>query len=86
MAKAIKNKYKNIEFLIAGWNEEEEYKKIVAEYQEQGIVNYIGFRSDIHRWIKKCNCTVLPSHGGEKVFRMCCLRVQQVVVYVLAPN
>ena len=66
-AKAIKNKYKNIEFLIAGWNEEEEYKKIVAEYQEQGIVNYIGFRSDIDRWIKKCNCTVLPSHGGEGV-------------------
>ena len=61
------NKYKNIEFLIAGWNEEEEYKKIVAEYQEQGIVNYIGFRSDIDRWIKKCNCTVLPSHGGEGV-------------------
>lgn len=66
-AKIVKEKYPNTEFLIAGWNEEEKYKKIVADYQEKGIVNYIGFRSDIGDWIAKCNCTVLPSHGGEGV-------------------
>lgn len=66
-AKRIKEKYSNTEFIIAGWNEEEEYKKIVAEYHEQGIVNYIGFRDDLDDWIAKCHCTVLPSHGGEGV-------------------
>ena len=66
-AKTIKKEYPNTEFLIAGWNEEEEYKKIVADYQKQEIVNYIGFRNDIGDWIAKCNCTVLPSHGGEGV-------------------
>ena len=66
-AKRIKEKYPNTEFIIAGWNEEEEYKKIVGDYHEQGIVNYIGFRSDLDDWIAKCHCTVLPSHGGEGV-------------------
>ena len=66
-AKLIKQKYPNTEFLIAGWNEEEEYKTIVDEYHSEGIVNYIGFRKDIGEWIKKSHCTVLPSHGGEGV-------------------
>ncbi len=66
-ARIVHAKYPNTEFLIAGWNEEDEYKRIVAEYQEQGFVNYIGFRNDIGDWIAKCNCTVLPSHGGEGV-------------------
>jgi len=66
-AKLIKQKYPNTEFLIAGWNEEEEYKTIVGEYHSEGIVNYIGFRKDIGEWIKKSHCTVLPSHGGEGV-------------------
>lgn len=66
-AKRIKEKYSNVEFLIAGWNEEEKYKSLVEEYQEKGYVNYIGFRNDINDWIKKCHCTVLASHGGEGV-------------------
>lgn len=66
-AKKIKESYPNAEFVIAGWNEEEEYKKIVAEYHDQGIVNYIGFRDDLDDWIAKCHCTVLPSHGGEGI-------------------
>ncbi|MFQ7526578.1 MAG: hypothetical protein ACLRMN_02315 [Mediterraneibacter gnavus] len=47
------------------------------------MVNYIGFRSDIDRWIKKCNCTVLPSHGGEGVPNVLLESAKQVVVYVL---
>lgn len=66
-AKQVKKKYPNTEFIIAGWNEEDEYKSIVAEYQKQEIVNYIGFRDDIAAWVEKCNCTVLPSRGGEGV-------------------
>ena len=66
-AKAIHEKYPNTCFYIAGWNEEEEYKKIVAEYEKAGAVKYIGFRKDIDSWIRKCHCTILPSLGGEGV-------------------
>lgn len=66
-AKIIKQKYPNTEFIIAGWNEEEKYKKIVEEYQQEGYVNYIGFRKDISDWMKNTHCTILPSHGGEGV-------------------
>ncbi len=66
-AKTIHTKYPNTEFLIAGWNEEEGYKQIVADYQEKGYVNYIGFRKDISEWMKNTHCTILPSHGGEGV-------------------
>ena len=66
-AKIIKQKYPNTEFIIAGWNEEEKYKKIVEEYQQEGFVNYIGFRKDISDWMKDTHCTILPSHGGEGV-------------------
>jgi len=66
-AKRIKEKNSNVEFIIAGWNEEEKYKQVVADYHDAGIVNYIGFRDDISEWIKKSHCTVLPSRGGEGV-------------------
>ena len=66
-AKKIKSQYDNVEFLIAGWNEEEKYKKTVSEYCESGIVKYIGFRDDISTWLVATHCTVLPSRGGEGV-------------------
>ena len=66
-AKEIKTKYTNTRFYIAGWNEEEKYKRIVEEYHEKGFVQYLGFRKDINDWIVRCHCTVLPSHGGEGV-------------------
>lgn len=66
-AKAIHTRYPNTRFLIAGWNEEEKYKTIVAEYEKAGYVEYIGFRKDINDWVARCHCTILPSHGGEGV-------------------
>lgn len=66
-AEEIKREFPFVTFYIAGWNEEETYKEIVSEYEKKGVVSYIGFRKDIDEWIKKCHCTVLPSHGGEGV-------------------
>lgn len=66
-AKKIRAEYKNTHFYIAGWNEEEEYKRIVKEYEDAGAVEYIGFQKNISEWIEKCHCTILPSHGGEGV-------------------
>ena len=66
-AQKIKEKYSNVKFYIAGFNEEENYMRIIDEYDDKGIVEYLGFRSDIVNCIEKCHCTVLPSHGGEGV-------------------
>lgn len=62
-AKRIREKYPNTEFIIAGWNEDAEYKPIVEDYMNKGYVNYIGFRKDIKDWIRDTHCTVLPSFG-----------------------
>lgn len=66
-AKVIKGKYSNANFYVAGFVEEEKYKAIIDEYNEKGIIKYIGFQKNIKEWIKKMHCTVLPSHGGEGV-------------------
>lgn len=66
-AEAIKKKYPNTMFYIAGWTEEKQYVDIVKKYQDRGIVQYIGFRKDINDWIQRSTCVVLPSHGGEGI-------------------
>jgi galacturonosyltransferase len=66
-AKIIKKSYLNINFYIAGFIEEEDYKLIIDEYHSKGIIDYIGFQKDVKSWIEKCHCTILPSHGGEGV-------------------
>ncbi|WP_300082496.1 glycosyltransferase family 4 protein [uncultured Thomasclavelia sp.] len=66
-AKIIKQKYKNVNFYIAGWNEEQEYIDKVHDYENKGYVKYLGFQNNIYEWIKKCQCVILPSHGGEGI-------------------
>lgn len=66
-AEIIRKKYPYTKFLIAGWNEQPDYMKMVEKAQDDGWVEYIGFRKDIDKWIEKCHCTILPSHGGEGV-------------------
>ena len=64
-AKRTKEKYPNANFYIAGFIEEGEYKDKVAACGEAVIP--LGFIKDITAEIKKCHCTILPSHGGEGV-------------------
>lgn len=64
-AKRTKEKHKNVNFYIAGFIEEGEYKDKVASYGEYVVP--LGFVKDITEEIKKCHCTILPSHGGEGV-------------------
>ncbi len=66
-AKVVKQQYPNANFYVVGFIEEESYKDIIDEYHKEGIINYLGFQKDIKSWIKKCHCTILPSHGGEGV-------------------
>ena len=64
-AKRTKEKYPNTNFFIAGCIEERKYKDKVASYGDAVIP--LGFVKDIVVEIKKCHCTILPSHGGEGV-------------------
>ncbi|PFM78978.1 capsular biosynthesis protein [Bacillus sp. AFS077874] len=66
-AKLIKQSYPSTHFYVAGFIEEDRYKHIIEDYHEKGIIDYIGFQKDIKSWIKKCHCTILPSHGGEGI-------------------
>ena len=66
-AEIIKNQYNNTEFVVAGWNEEENYIKIIDDYNKKNIINYIGFRKDIYKQICDADCIILASHGGEGV-------------------
>lgn len=64
-AKRTKEKYPNTNFYIAGFIEEGEYKDKVASYGDAVIP--LGFVKDITGEIRKCHCTILPSHGGEGI-------------------
>lgn len=64
-AKRTKENYPNTNFYIAGFIEEGEYKDKVASYGDAVVP--LGFVKDITEEIKKCHCTILPSHGGEGV-------------------
>lgn len=62
-AKKIKNKYKNVQFEIVGFVDEDRYKMMLDEYQKQGVINYLGRRDDIPNVMKNSTCIVLPSYG-----------------------
>jgi len=66
-ARAVREKFRNTRFFVAGFIEDERYRGLIEQSQRAGCVDYIGFRDDLAEWIARCHCTVLPSHGGEGV-------------------
>lgn len=60
-AEIIKQRYKNIEFDVVGFCETD-YTQKLGILQERGIINYHGFRDDIHSFIKKSHASILPSY------------------------
>lgn len=64
-AKRTREKYPNSHFFIAGFIEDSKYKEKVDSYGDAVIP--LGFVKDIAGEIRKCHCTILPSHGGEGV-------------------
>lgn len=66
-ARIIKGRHSNVVFYIAGWIEEKQYEAKISEYEKGGFVKYAGFQKNIADWIQKCQCTILPSLGGEGV-------------------
>ena len=43
-------------------NYEDNYKDIVNDLINKGIVNYYGYQDNVQKYIKQCHCFVLPSY------------------------
>ena len=65
-AKAIKQDYANVEFHICGFYEED-YKDIIEDAQERGIVKYHGQVRDIQPYEAISHCIVLPTYHPEGI-------------------
>lgn len=66
-ARAVRSERPDARFYIAGFAEDGRYKQLVERSHREGVIEYLGFRKDVADWIRRCHCTVLPSHGGEGV-------------------
>lgn len=58
----IKQQYHNAELSVVGMFDEDEYKSQLENLENQGILKYLGQRSDVHDLIKKNHVVVLPSY------------------------
>lgn len=61
-AKVIKSKYKNVVFNVIGMIDQPIYEDILKKYNDEGIINYHGFQTDMRPFIEKCSCTINPSY------------------------
>lgn len=61
-AKIIKERHDNVEFNFIGLFEEDDLKEKFLSYNEQGIINYLGFRDNVSEIIKDNHCIIHPSY------------------------
>ena len=65
-AKIIKQKYKNVEFLLLGAlgvdNPTAISKETIQKWETEGIIKYLGTTDDVKVEIAKADCIVLPSY------------------------
>lgn len=61
-AKIIKNKYPEVIFNVIGMIDQPHYKDILNKYEDEGIIKYHGFQTDMIPFIEKCNCIINPSY------------------------
>lgn len=64
-AKVIKSRYDNIEFHICGFCEDENYIKILKEYEEREIIKYHGMVENIKDVIIESHCIIHPTYYPE---------------------
>lgn len=72
-AKIIKEKYPQVEVLLLGKSDNENPEnisiKIVHEWNERGIISFLGDSKDVRPFIAQADCIVLPSYYREGVPR-----------------
>lgn len=62
-ARRIKSKYKNVKFEVVGFVDEDKYIQMLKDYENEGVIHYIGKRNDIPEIMARSTCIVLPSYG-----------------------
>ncbi len=72
-AEILNQEFKNTEFQILGFPDVDNPGSIslseVEEWQDQGIISFLGQTEDVRSYIKKADCIVLPSYYREGVPR-----------------
>ncbi|CEN23770.1 glycosyl transferase [[Clostridium] sordellii] len=63
VAKRIKQKYSNIKFNVIGMIDQIQYEGVLKKYQEEGVIEYLGFKEDMIPYIKSCSCIVNSSYS-----------------------
>ena len=63
-AKYIRNKYKNTKFHVCG-PYEDDYKQLIDELVEMGVIVYDGYVEDMTEIYKKVQCTIHPTYYPE---------------------
>lgn len=63
-AKIIKERHSNTQFHVVGWYEEEKYKTVIEDLENDGIIVYHGQKKqeEVHEIEKNCNCLIHPSY------------------------
>lgn len=62
-AKRVKEQFKETEFEVVGFVDEEKYQKLLDQFQSSGVINYLGKRDDMPEVMADSSCIVLPSYG-----------------------
>ncbi len=70
MAKQIKGEYPHTIFHVLGPCDGD-YKELLREYEELGIIHYHGMVLDTREYLKFAHCTVHPSYYPEGISNVC---------------
>src|SRR5690606_18407751 len=62
-AKRLVSMYNNVSFEVVGFVDEDRYINLLEQYENEGIINYLGKRNDISNIMANSSCIVLPSYG-----------------------
>ena len=73
-ARIIRQKYPNIQFHLLGFIDTTDpngiQPKQVANWQKEGVVNYLGETTDVRPYIDEADCVVLPTFYKEGISRI----------------
>ncbi len=58
---ALSTDYKDVFLEVVGGCDED-YSKMLTEYEDRGLIKYYGQQNDVHDFYKRAHCVVLPSY------------------------
>jgi glycosyltransferase involved in cell wall biosynthesis len=72
-ARILKKKNYNVKFSLIGFFEKNHPDSIssadLERWEQQGLINYLGFADDVRPYLRKADCMVFPSFYNEGVPR-----------------